>query len=964
MKRAALKSVMMAIGIIGMAGSILRAQDWVGTTSSDWNTTTNWNPTMVPGSASTATFSTSPTTTVTFTGNNLVGGMSFTSSAPVYTFQLSTAYQYLYFEGTGITNASTTTAPIFNLTNANSLGFVGSSTAGNATINLQNSSQASFQGSSSAGTANITASNLAEVGFSGSATAGSATITNTIADGNAGVTGFYNTSNAGSAIILNENGGSTNFHDMSSAQSSQITNTSGGYTYFTETSSGGNATLINNNGATIFFASSSMGNGAITNENGGYVNFSDSSSAGNAVITNDAGGTTIISSTASGDTARIINDGGTLDISGLTNAGTTVGTIEGTGSIVLGAESLTILGRSDNVATTYSGTISGTGGSLNLEGTGSLYLTGANTYTGGTSLSAGTLISGNASSLGTGSMTQTGGTLQTDGISRTINVGGIYDQEAGTLAFTVNNSGNDKMVITGPGSSTFNGTLDVDFTGYTTLTGEAKGVKVITLVTTADGYTQNLTFNPTNLIPADSVTLDTTTNPDDILLDVTTQAGLFTLPGGLTPNERAVVTYINSALNNGKTNTAILALGGAVTANPGSLAVDLNQLMPLNFAHFTSSTAFNNASFFSERMDNYFANHRGSDGTFVGSNGGLDYSGLTYNDAETAQGLQEIHSRLLAWNPAPSTGLLNDSDNSVLGGIDMKDSKSVAGGTQPTQPWNVFLSGNVVLAQNFSDAATNEAHQDTTTAGMELGVDYAITPHFLVGALFGYGHTWADLDNIDSNATVDTYSPGVYASYSDKGWYANALGTYGFSNYSQQRNVSIGAFSGSANSSPSGDQILGNLDGGYDSHQGKWTFGPTAGVQYVHLDVDSYSETGLPGADLDVNKDQSDSLRSRLGGRVSYVFEQGGVVFTPHLDASWQHEFLDQSRGITSQFDGLGAGSFLVSTQNPSRDSALLDTGLDAQLDKSVTLFVDYTVQAGQDNYFGQSVQAGVKVGF
>jgi outer membrane autotransporter protein len=49
---------------------------------------------------------------------------------------------------------------------------------------------------------------------------------------------------------------------------------------------------------------------------------------------------------------------------------------------------------------------------------------------------------------------------------------------------------------------------------------------------------------------------------------------------------------------------------------------------------------------------------------------------------------------------------------------------------------------------------------------------------------------------------------------------------------------------------------------------------------------------------------------------------------------------------------------------NPSRDSALADIGLDAQLDRTWTVFADYEVQGGQDNYFGQSVQAGVKIAF
>jgi len=53
-----------------------------------------------------------------------------------------------------------------------------------------------------------------------------------------------------------------------------------------------------------------------------------------------------------------------------------------------------------------------------------------------------------------------------------------------------------------------------------------------------------------------------------------------------------------------------------------------------------------------------------------------------------------------------------------------------------------------------------------------------------------------------------------------------------------------------------------------------------------------------------------------------------------------------------------------VTTPNPSRDSALVDVGLDAQLNNALTVFADYSVQAGQSNYFGQSVQGGVKIGF
>lgn len=73
---------------------------------------------------------------------------------------------------------------------------------------------------------------------------------------------------------------------------------------------------------------------------------------------------------------------------------------------------------------------------------------------------------------------------------------------------------------------------------------------------------------------------------------------------------------------------------------------------------------------------------------------------------------------------------------------------------------------------------------------------------------------------------------------------------------------------------------------------------------------------------------------------------------------------MGQSRGITSQFTSAGAGSFAIVTPNPSRDSALIDCGLDADLNGHAAIFIDYTAQAGQSNYFGQSIQLGVKIGF
>lgn len=429
---------------------------------------------------------------------------------------------------------------------------------------------------------------------------------------------------------------------------------------------------------------------------------------------------------------------------------------------------------------------------------------------------------------------------------------------------------------------------------------------------------------------------------------------------GLTQNQQAVVGPLNDGLIAGNANANFGTLVNDLVTQP-NLGSALSQLSPQQFGLFTSTTAFNNASFETEAQDNYAASRRmGANGTFVGGNGHVDASGLTMNDPSYDPALAMVHSRLLAWNPGPFNGEISDVASPVLGGVDMKDSKEMTSMAPAySDPWNFFVRGNVILAQGFSQA--DVAHFDDNTESVVLGTDYRISPNFLIGLTAGYGHTDVTLDDNGSSATVDSYSPGLYASYAEKGWYANFSGNYTHNAYTQSR--VIGFLGQTANSAPEGNQGTANIDGGYDFHCGALTYGPSAGVEYTHLSVDGYNEGGSI-ADLSVNEQDSDSLRSRLGGRISYAFAKYGMTFSPHLDASWQHEFLDQSRGITSQFSGTGLGSFSVRTTNPSRDSALADIGLDADVNRSLTLFTDYEVQAGQSNYFGQSVQGGVRIGF
>ena len=214
---------------------------------------------------------------------------------------------------------------------------------------------------------------------------------------------FNNNSSAGSATLTRN--GISNFFDNSTAASANITLQQSGLN-FRNTSTAANSTItVNAGGVLTFQESSTAGSATITNSS--QISFSGSSTAGAAHLINLAGGT--------------------IDLSGLTSSGMSAGSIEGVGSIVLGAKNLTVGGN--NLPTTFSGALSGIGGSLSKEGAGVLTLSGVNTYTGGTTVNGGTILLSAAGRLGaaTGSTTVTAGTLDLGGTTQTqaaVNLGG------------------------------------------------------------------------------------------------------------------------------------------------------------------------------------------------------------------------------------------------------------------------------------------------------------------------------------------------------------------------------------------------------------------------------------------------------------------------------------------------------------------------------------------------------------
>jgi len=431
-----------------------------------WLSPGNWTPATVPnGPSDTATFGTSNQTSVVITTqiNQKVelSGIQFNPGASAFTITLSGGFTVMDITGIGIVNNS---GVMQNLTtdNCGYPQFHQNATIGDlVTITNPESNGCSwtyFLDTSSAGAATIinvgspTWDDIAgSTNFFGSSTAGNATILNdgTAAVGPGGWTGFYETSSAGTATINNMgvtsgSGGGTFFDQGSTADHATFINSDGGGVAFERHSRAGYATFTNNpvspgaTGCTIIFSTSSSADHSTLINNGGdgagaaggYIYFWGESHADDATIVahggvNGGNGAMVVfDNNSTGDQARIdVLGNGQLDISKHAVPGIEIGSLEGDGSVLLGANHLTI--GANNLSTTFKGVISGTG-SVSKVGRGQLVLENANTYTRGTTLERGSLVLQNStgSATGSGAVTVNGGALSGLGsVAGTVTIG-------------------------------------------------------------------------------------------------------------------------------------------------------------------------------------------------------------------------------------------------------------------------------------------------------------------------------------------------------------------------------------------------------------------------------------------------------------------------------------------------------------------------------------------------------------
>jgi outer membrane autotransporter protein len=267
----------------------------------------------------------------------------------------------------------------------------------------------------------------------------------------------------------------------------------------------------------------------------------------------------------------------------------------------------------------------------------------------------------------------------------------------------------------------------------------------------------------------------------------------------------------------------------------------------------------------------------------------------------------------------------------------------------PINRWGVWASswGDFV---NLDSTSAAQGYR-FTTFGISAGVDYLVIPnHFAVGLFGGYSHSWINLIPSGS-ASANTGRGGLLATYFSQGWWVNAAGWAGGTNYSTSRQ----ALAGTANGETSGWEASTFGEAGKDFLCGNFSFGPTVAMQYTNVHLNGFGENGslVP---LDIHGDSQDSLVTDVGGRAYYTWHEANTTVIPQVKLAWEHEFLYSNLPLTISAPGLDGATTTVYGPNVGHDSMLIDASLSIHPTSRIWLTIGYHGQVARDHYNSNAV--------
>ncbi len=284
-----------------------------------------------------------------------------------------------------------------------------------------------------------------------------------------------------------------------------------------------------------------------------------------------------------------------------------------------------------------------------------------------------------------------------------------------------------------------------------------------------------------------------------------------------------------------------------------------------------------------------------------------------------------------------------ETANQVFGAVSTRlTGGSISTGSEGMSSGDSNLDAAVWVQGMFNKSKLDDTSKskgfDADSNGVALGIEKFINKDVKVGA--GYAYTNTDIDGFMRSTDVDTHTAIVYGEYKPSNWYVNGIATYGWSDYSEDKNVAGVGVKADYDVETFGLQAM----TGYDMQVKGFSITPEAGLRYVHIKQDAYKDS----ADQHVSANDSDILTGVIGAKVSKSWElSNGMNIKPEARIAATYDlFNDDVNSVVTLANG---SAYSVEGEALDRFGMEFGAGVTAEVNSQVELSLGYEGKFRED---------------
>ncbi len=244
-----------------------------------------------------------------------------------------------------------------------------------------------------------------------------------------------------------------------------------------------------------------------------------------------------------------------------------------------------------------------------------------------------------------------------------------------------------------------------------------------------------------------------------------------------------------------------------------------------------------------------------------------------------------------------------------------------------------------------SESDGNAGSLAHSTGGFAGGADTVLADEWRLGFAGAYSQTAFDEASRGASGTSDNASLGLYGGRAFGALDLRFGAAYTWHEISTERTVDAGSLDdrNEADYDARTAQLFGEASYDIDTSLGR--ISPFAGLAYVHLRTDGFTETGGVTA-VSADADNYDTTYGTLGLRGEAPLAFGDTKAVLHGMVGWRHDFGDGLPDARLAF--AGSDSFTVYGVPSARDVAVMEAGISLAVSENALLGLSYAGQAGE----------------